>query len=31
MLLVLTNLGDFGIMINGCKNYRAVDITTLKE
>jgi hypothetical protein len=31
MLLVLTNLGDFGIMISGCKNHHAVDITTLME
>ena len=31
MLLVLTNLGDFGIMISGYKNHHAVDITTLME
>ena len=31
MLLVLTNLGDFGIMISGCKNHYAVDITILIE
>ena len=31
MLLVLTNLGDFGIMISGCKNHHAVDITALME
>ena len=31
MLLVLTNLGDFGIMISGCKNHLAVDITTLMK